>query len=147
MKRISLNVIDYVINNINVNWWKQIMSVFLKPGHNFEIRCWKNEKEVIEKALKYGKLNEAEKSKNEISINGILSEKMIQDILAEPKPDNYDKWTDFFTINIKDNFCSAHYGAEIYIYDLTDHDVEIIKQIISPIQDFFSFGVFDMEKD
>ena len=147
MKRISLNVIDYEINDINIKWWKQIMSVFLKSGQNFEIRCWKNEKEVIEKALKYGKLNEAEKSKNEISINGILSEKMIQDILAEPKLDNYDKWTDFFTINIKDNFCSAHYGAEIYIYDLTDHNVEIIKQIISPIQDFFSFGVFDMEKD
>ena len=147
MKRISLNVIDYGINDINTKWWKQIMSVFLKPGSDFEIRCWKDEKEEIEKALRFGKLNEAEKSKNEISINGNLTEKMIQEILAEPKPNDYDKWIDFFTINIQDNFCSAHYGTEIYIYDLTDRDVEIIKQIILPTHDFFSFGVFDIDKD
>ncbi|WP_427340894.1 hypothetical protein [Caloranaerobacter sp. DY30410] len=66
MKRISLNVVDYEINNINTKWWKQIISIFLKSGYPFEIRCWKNEKEVIETALKYGKLNENEKSENEI---------------------------------------------------------------------------------
>ncbi len=33
-----------------------------------------------------------------------------------------------------------------YIYNLTEHDVETIKQIISPIQDFFSFGIDDMDK-
>ena len=146
MKMISLNVIDYEINNVNPKWWKQIMTVFLKEGHKFEIRCWKEEKEAIETALQYGEINKNEKSKNEISITGTLTEKIIQDILTLPDPDDYDRWTDFFTINIQNNFCSAHYGAEMYIYNLTDQTVEMISQIISPIQEFFSFGVFDMEE-
>lgn len=147
LKRLGLDVIDLHINEIHAQWWKDLISLYLKADEPFEIRCWKEEEGMIEKALEYGKINPKDESAYEVSITGTLSEKMITDLLAEPKPDEDDQWTPFFTINIGDHFTSAHYGDEIYIFDLTEEKVKNIEQIIAPIKDYISYGFYDMEKD
>lgn len=39
-------------------WWKELLSLYLKEGEPFEIHCWKNEKEEIASALQYGTLED-----------------------------------------------------------------------------------------
>ena len=44
MKTFSIEMIDFDIQKANENWWNQIMSLFLNPGQEFEIRHWREEK-------------------------------------------------------------------------------------------------------
>ncbi len=141
MKQISLNVIDYDIKDINPIWWKKIISLFLKPQKHFEIRCWRQEKYAINQALMYGTLCQNNSTPYEVSITGVLNKEIINQILNTPISTDYNRTTDFFTVNIDDNFCSTHYGSEIYIYDLTDDIVDAIKEIILPNINFFSLGI------
>lgn len=145
MKQINFEISDYNIHDINTTWWKQIMTLFLREGERFEIRCWREEPEIIAQASGLGILCESQCTDYEVSITGILTDKIIQEILSQPKPEDDDQMTKFFTINIGKNFSSAHYGTEIYIANLTDADVERIHAIISPVKDYLIWWVHDMD--
>ena len=109
MYGMSIYVIDRSIHHIDTDWWKKIAAKFLKPGRNFEIRCWKEESDTIEQALCYGTLNLEDSNKAyETSIKGTLTKQMIHDILEAPKPQDDEMMTEFFTINVEPRFFAAH---------------------------------------
>lgn len=145
MKRLFLELIDYNIHEINTTWWKQIMALFLKSGVPFEIRCWREETEILEKALRFGRISLEQSTRYERSVKGILTDQMIHMLLEQPKPEDDEQMTEFFTINIGSNFCSAHYGLELYMDDLSDTQIQQIHKIITPIQSYFSYEILDME--
>ena len=136
MECLALEVIDYSIEDLD--WWKNLMALFLKEGENFQIRCWRDKKEIIEKALGCGKLCLESSSQCETSIRGLLGKELIDYIALEEKPEEYDRWTNFFTINIGERFSSSHYGSEIWIHGLENGELENIREIINPFKEYFS---------
>ncbi len=81
MKTVNFEIIDYKIHNINTTWWKQVMARFLQAGQPFEIRCWREEPEIIAQAARLGSLCDAQCTDYEVSITGILTDATIQEIL------------------------------------------------------------------
>lgn len=135
------------IHNINISWWKKITARFLKSGKSFEIRCWKEETDIIDHALCYGTVNLEDSNKAyETSIKGTLTKTMIHDILSAPKPQDDEMITEFFTINVEPRFCSAHYGAELHLFHLSEQEVAGIKEVLQPVRDYFSVGIRSMEE-
>ena len=126
MHEISLQMINH---NVSSYWWKKLISRFIQVGDSFEIRCWKEETSEIQQASFYGKPTE---EKDEVSIKGVVSKELLLELLSENPLDKsiYNKMTKYFTINIvreKRLFCSAHYGTEIYLVDISDEDITFFK--------------------
>lgn len=137
MKTIQVQMLD---RNVSSDWWKKIIQHFVKQGDEFEIRCWNEEYEEIKKALSYGHLSQ-DGSDTETSIKGIVSEDMIKELLTMPKPVDktiYNKMTDFFTFHIENKICSAHYGTEMYLFNMHNDGVEAFKKIMSLYWESFS---------
>lgn len=140
MKTIQVQMLN---NNISSYWWKEIIRHFAKPGDEFEIRCWNEEKEEIKIALAYGYI--FKRDKFETSIKGIVSQAMLKDLLSMPEPNDktiYNKMTIFFTINIKYKLCSEHYGTELYLYNVSNNDLEAFIKIMTPFWESFSINIF-----
>lgn len=146
MKRLSLELIDYSLHAINTSWWKALMSLFLKPGTPFEIRCWREETDVIETAASFGTISNAQSTEFEVSVTGVLTNSTIHQILSEPKPDSEEQMTRFFTIHVGNSVWCEHYGTEIYIDAPTDAVYEQLRTILEPIRDYFVFGEYDIGK-
>lgn len=53
---------------------------------------------------------------------------------------NTNKLTQFFTINLGENFSSEHYGTEIIIKKLSRLDINEIKKIIKPVESYISYS-------
>jgi len=146
MKTIQIQMLD---RNVSSDWWKKIIQHFVKQGDEFEIRCWNEEHEEIKKAQAYGRLFQ-DGSGTETSIKGVVSEHMIKELLTMPKPTDktiYNKMTDFFTFNIENKICSAHYGTEMYLFNVSEDDVEIFKKIMSPCWESFSILIEEQKKE
>ena len=143
MKHITIELIDYNIYEVNTTWWKQLMSLFLQVGVPFEIRCWREQTDVMEEVLTFGNLSEEKSTAYEVSITGILTDAVIDHILHETMPNDDEQMSKFFTINIGENFCSAHYGKEICINDPDDTICCQISSIFDSLQEYFVFSVFD----
>lgn len=130
-------------NNISSNWWKEIIRYFVKPGDEFEIRCWNEENEEIKRALFYGDL--FKRDKFETSIRGKVSQQMLKDLLSMPELKDktiYNKMTIFFTIIIENKLCSEHYGTELYLYNVSNEDLEVFIKIMIPFWKSFSINIF-----
>ena len=129
MREISLQMID---RRISSDWWKNLVKHFVQVGDSLEIRCWKEEVDEIKKASLYGNpINE----NYEVSIKGTASNKFIDELLAENPTDKdiYNKMTKYFTINVENEhhkFCSAHYGTEIYLTDVSDDDITFVQEVM-----------------
>ena len=113
MSRIQAQMTD---NSVSSDWWRGSLRHFLETGNEFEICCWKEETAVVRQASLYGK---AVESTWEISVKGVVTAKLLAELLTEEPADKgvYNKMTKYFTINIKNGlheFTSAHYGTEIY---------------------------------
>ncbi len=146
MKTIQVQMLD---RNVNSDWWKKIIHHFVKQGDKFEIRCWNEEYKEIKKALTYGSLFQDE-SNYETVIKGVVSEQMIKEFLSMPEPMDktiYNKMTIFFTINIGDNFCSTHYGTELYLYNVSDDEVEVFNIIMTPCWENFSISIEEQSRN
>lgn len=154
---IEIYIIDYNILEINNNWWKNLLFLFLEKETSFYISHWAKDKDTIKKALGFGKLYK------ESSWESFLVCSNCKDFVSyinSFKP-YYDleeaclKYSDFFTINIQPieinkeqinfRFSSSHYGTEVYISYLNKDEVEKIKNIILPIKDYFIFRIYDNE--
>lgn len=96
--------------------WNELLSLYLKAGTEFEVFCWKNEKEEIATALESGGVLENTNWEYGEVIKGILNEEFIQQILewVSCEEDIYKKNSKFFAFNTG-GIWSEHYGAEIYI--------------------------------
>ena len=129
MREVSLQMIDH---HISLDWWKKLIQYFVHEGDSVEIRCWREEVDEIQQASIYGlPTNE----NYEVSIKGIVSEKLISELLSENPIDKsiYNKMTKYFTINVEHErrkFCSAHYGTEIYLIGVSDDDIAFFKDIM-----------------
>lgn len=146
MKNIQVQMLDL---NVNFGWWKKIIHYFVKQGDAFEIRCWNEEHNEIKKALTYGSIFQDE-SNYETAIKGVVSEQMIKEFLSMSEPLDktiYNKMTIFFTININDNFCSAHYGTEMYLFNVSDDEVEAFKKIMSSCWENFSISIEEQSRN
>lgn len=146
MKTIQVQMLD---RNVGSDWWKKIIQHFVKQGDEFEVRCWNEEHEEIKKALSYGCIFQSE-SDFETSIKGIVSEQMIKEFLAMPEPMDkaiYNKMTVFFTFYIENKICSAHYGTEIYLDNVSADDIEVFREIMTPCWESFSILIEEQSRN
>ena len=141
MKEVALQMVN---RRINSDWWKELIKHFLRVGDSLEIRCWKEESDEIQQASRYGNLTD---DNYEVSIKGIVSEQFISELLSENPTDKsiYNKMTKYFTIIVEREgikFCSAHYGTEIYLIDVSDKDVSFFKNVMKAYtKDDFSISI------
>lgn len=141
MKRFSVQMID---NSISPQWWKKIIEHFVRVQDTFEIRCWREETDEIREASLYGTAND---DKYEVSIKGIVTEAMLEKLLAEEPADKntYNKMTKYFTLHVANNLCdiwSEHYGTELVIDIISDADIEFFEQVMGQYPKEFSVGIF-----
>lgn len=140
MSQIQIQMID---NSVSSDWWRNLVSHFVRAGDELEIRCWKEETAEIEQASLYGELAE---DKSEVSICGTVTDIFLSELLLEEPTDKdiYNKMTKYFTINIKNencDFCSAHYGTELYIERVNEDDITFVSELINRYCDCFSIYV------
>lgn len=143
MNYISVQMTD---NSVSSSWWKNLVRHFVHTGDELEIRCWKEETAEIQNALIYGKITE---DRNEVSIRGTVTDELLLELLDDEPTDKsiYNKMTKYFTINVKNelcDFCSAHYGTEMYIENLREEDISFVEDVFSKFADKFSISI---EKD
>ncbi len=129
MREISLQMIN---RRISSEWWKKLVKYFVQVGDSLEIRCWKEETVEIQQASIYGNPTD---DNYEVSIKGVVSESFISELLSENPTDKiiYNKMTKYFTINVEREgrkFCSAHYGTEIYLIDVSDDDIAVFQDAV-----------------
>lgn len=127
-------------------WWKDLLSLYMKEGEPFEIHCWKNEKEEIASALQYGTLEETNWEYGEV-IKGILTVEFIHGILEwnGTEDDVYEKLTPYFTLQVG-KVCSEHYGTEIYLEQEPEKE-EKIQRILDGISAYGSISEYRKEQD
>ncbi len=140
MKTISIELTDYDIHEVNTLWWKQLMSLFLKSGREFEIRHWREEKEIVEKASAYGTISDADSTDFEVSIKGTLTSAVVNEILNTVPSHQDNQMTEFFTINVIDTVSSSHYGKEVYVFNPSEEICRQLSTILAPIKEYFTFG-------
>ena len=129
MSEVSLQMIDCRISS---DWWKKLVKHFVKVGDSLEIRCWKEETAEIRQASVYGNPTD---ENYEVAIKDVVSEQFISELLSENPTDKsvYNKMTKYFTINTEREgikFCSAHYGTEIYLIDVSYEDIAFFQDVM-----------------
>lgn len=140
MKNFSIQMIDH---HVSSGWWKAIIGHFVKVGDSIEIRCWKEEANEITCAECYGKAIDAG---NEVSVSAVVTDALIKELMSEEQryENLYNKMTKYFTINVKNeccDFCSAHYGTEMYITIHADSDIAFFENAMGKYtEDEFSIG-------
>lgn len=141
MKRFGVQLIDHSISS---QWWKEIMKHFVRVGDRFEIRCWREEAAEIGEASRYGA---AVDEKYEVSIKGIVTKELLEDLLIEKIADKsiYNKMTKYFTIHVENDRCdiwSEHYGTELVIDISADADIDFFEQVMGRYPGSFSIGIW-----
>lgn len=142
MRTIAIELTDYRIHEVNTHWWKQILSLFLKPGRAFEIRHWRAEKDIVEKACAYGTISERDSTDFEVSIKGVLTDAIIQEILHADASCPDEQITEFFTINVAGEISSSHYGRELYVSHPTKEVCDQLSAILTPVQEYFTISEY-----
>ena len=137
MKRIFLELTDYSIRAVNSSWWRQIMALFLKPGAPFEIRCWREETELIRQALAFGSLSQDRSTDYEVSVTGVLTDPMISALLNAGPPAGAEQMVRFFTIS-SGHIWSAHYGTQLVISGASEAELRSVEAVLSPLKEYFS---------
>ena len=138
MKIISIELTDYTIPYSNPSWWQRLLELFLNPGMDFEIRCWREETAAIEAASQYGTISLEDCTDYEVSIKGTVTESMIEMLLKQPDSSDPEILTPFFTINLGQVFSSSHYGKESY-FERPDQKIVLqLHEIFDPLKDYFS---------
>ena len=141
MGGISLQVINHYVSSF---WWKELVKRFVQTGDALEIRCWREETAEIQRASLYGSPTE---DHYEVSVKGLVSEKLLEELLAEAPADKsiYNKMTKYFTINVENGvrkFCSAHYGTEMYLSGISGDDIAFFKRVMGAFsEDDFSISI------
>ena len=134
---IQLELIDYSLTDRT--WWREVMSLLLRPGEAFELRCWREETECIRRACRLGALCPEQSTDYEVSVTGVLTPEVIRALLESAGPEDADGSTEFFTIR-SSHISSSHYGRELYLFDPPEQAAEQVDAIILPLRDSFIYG-------
>ena len=127
-----ITVDNFVGNN---QWWKELFSLYARPGEYFEIHCWLDEYEALQTAKQYGEIACYGMPDVKV-IHGILTERFISFLMNAEKPRDcqcYNKMVPFFTVLIGDHFSSEKYGTEIILRSRSKREQEKIDKIINNI--------------
>jgi hypothetical protein len=126
---------------ISYDFWKPLMTYFIKRGTKFRLDCWSNETEGIERAGLLGCSIIGEIGNLRI-FEGKITEEFIYEIVENPfDKDGKIKWFSIFLKNKDDEiiFSSEHNGSEFVTGWISPKDVDFIKATVP--QDF-SFNIF-----
>lgn len=138
MSRIQVQMLD---DSVSSDWWRKLVQHFFRIGDELEIRCRKEEAAEIQQASLYGKPME---NQLEVSICGKVTDKLLSELLEEEPTDKsvYNKMTKYFTIHVKNelcDFCSEHYGTEVYMDRVrSDDELCFVSKLFSQYADCFS---------
>lgn len=113
---ISLNGID---RERNYAAWQELIRGCSKSAKTFVIRCWTEERQWIELALKYGSFEASDWSQGKV-ITGAVTEEFIQMLLSQLLSSDTrvcQKLTPFFSIFFDSGISSEHYGTEVNIWE------------------------------
>lgn len=144
MANLDIFLIDYEIYKANPNWWLEIIEIFLKPGLKFKLSLEKGQTNILEKFSTYDSDSEISIGKNLIFLEGILNGEIIKDFKASYKVVNVggiDYYSPFYSLEIVENYCSAHYGREIYLTRLVDEDFSKVIKVVRPLNEYLKIDV------
>lgn len=132
---------DLVDPNGAIDWWKALVRHFTVPGDAMEIRCWKEQPEIVSQAARYGA---PEEDGYEVSVHGTVSREFLAELLAEEPvfADGDHKQTKYFTVNIERPDClfsSSHYGTQLYVRGPAE-ELDFLAKTLAPYGDRFSIG-------
>ena len=87
-------------------------------------------------------LSEADCTEFEVSVKGILTSPVVNEILSTIPSHQDNQMTEFFTINVMDKVSSSHYGKEVYVFDPSEEIHRQLSKILEPIKGYFTFGEY-----
>ena len=102
--------------------WKALLAEGLRTARRFELHCWREERDIIASALRYGERQASDWAYGEV-IAGPVTPAVVSLLLEHPKPADIDlcnKMTPFFGIFLDNGFASSHYGTEVFLPPLPD---------------------------
>lgn len=144
MTDLDIFLIDYEIVKVNPNWWLDILEIFLKPGLRFKASFEKEQNNILELLTAYGNDLKISDEKNLIYLKGIINTEMIRDFKASYKVKNsedIDYYSPFISFEIGENYCSAHYGREVYLTNLSEVELGEVLKVINPLRESFKIDI------
>lgn len=144
MTNLDIFLIDYEVVKVNPNWWLEIIEIFLKPGLKFKASFEKEQNNILELLTAYGNDLKISDEKNLIRVEGITNKEMIRDFKASYKvknSDDIDYYSPFISFEIGDNYCSAHYGREVYLTGLSEVKLGDVLKVLNPLRESFKIDI------
>lgn len=144
MANLDIFLIDYEIYKANPKWWLEIFDIFLKSGLRFKASFERNRTYILDILSNYDNDLKITIEKNIIYLEGIFNRKMINYFKANYKVVNgvgIDYYSPFLTLEIGKNYCSAHYGNELYLTDLSMDEFDKAMKIINPLREYFKIDI------
>ncbi|PAE19290.1 hypothetical protein [Robertmurraya siralis] len=131
----KINELEYTDSgyriSVSYSFWKPLMNYILAMSDSIEIRCWNDEKEVINE-LKERFLTELvyKVERNETVFSGALTPKIAEYLTSNfLGKENQLKWFSlFFHRKGRFLFSSEHNGTEFVGYDFNTEQIETIKK-------------------
>lgn len=144
MTNLDIFLIDYEVVKVNPNWWLEIIEIFLKPGLKFKASFEKEQNNILELLTAYGNDLKISDEKNPIRVEGITNKEMIRDFKASYKvknSDDIDYYSPFISFENGDNYCSAHYGREVYLTGLSEVKLGDVLKVLNPLRESFKIDI------
>ena len=144
MANLDIFLIDYEVVKENPNWWLEIIEIFLKPGLKFKASFEKEQNNILELLTAYGNDLKISDEKNLIYFEGIINTEMIRDFKAFYKVkngDGIDCYSPSISLEIGDNYCSAHYGREVYLTSLSEVELGDVLKVLNPLRESFKIDI------
>lgn len=144
MANLDIFLIDYEVVKVNPNWWLEIIEIFLKPGLKFKASFEKEQNNILELLTAYGNDFKISDEKNPIRVEGITNKEMIRDFKASYKVKNsedIDYYSPFISFEIGENYCSAHYGREVYLTNLSEVELGDVLKVLNPLRESFKIDI------
>lgn len=125
------------------DYWEEMVSKLCETATDFEIRCWSDEMPAIESGKKFGKQVENRETL-ELVFQGRITPGFISELLVNCLTEaGHLKW---FTLNLMKGdrmiFHSGHYGTEPYLSDISDAEIDKIKEWTKAFPEILRVDVF-----
>lgn len=144
MANLDIFLIDYEVVKSNPNWWLEIIEIFLKPGLKFKASFEKEQNNILELLTACGNDLKISDEKNLIRVEGIINKEIIRDFKASYKvknSDDIDYYSPFISFEIGENYCSAHYGREVYLTNLSEVELGDVLKVLNPLRESFKIDI------
>lgn len=144
MTNLDIFLIDYEVVKVNPNWWLEIIEIFLKPVLKFKASFEKEQNNNLELLTAYRNDLKISDEKNLIRVEGIINKEIIRDFKASYKvknSDDIDYYSPFISFEIGENYCSAHYGREVYLTNLSEVELGDVLKVLNPLRESFKIDI------